>query len=169
MLANPLRRRSKLADVAKLAAADAALSYAKDRFTPGSRKRGRGKAMLLGGAVVAVGAAAYANRKRVAGLLGAGPSVPEPPPYSPPQTVTTPQPVAASQPVAAPVSDPQPSQPEVPQPVTQTEIAAAETTPTTPSTPETPAAGDPQEREEAQRDEGSGPGWQTWSGISSKP
>jgi hypothetical protein len=86
MPANPLRRRGKLSDAAKLAAADAAISLAKDRLTPGSRKRGRGKALLIGGAVVAVGVAAMTNRRKVAGLIGTRSSVPEPPPPpAPPQ------------------------------------------------------------------------------------
>ena len=223
MPANPLRRRSKLGDMAKLAAADAALHYAKDRFTPGSRKqRGRGKALLVGGAVVAVGVAALANRKRVAGLLGAGPGVAEPPqPFSPPQPAYAP-PAPVEQPVTqtevAQAAATQPAEPQVaaadepgPEPADQipgqtqfgeptfvpgdagvaaVEDAQAPEAPATEtaSTPETPAAGDPAEREAAQRDEGQagqqtppessangegkpdqGGGWQSWSGISSRP
>jgi hypothetical protein len=164
MPANPLRRRGKLADAAKLAAADAALSYARDRLTPGSRKqrgRGRGKVLLIGGALVAVGAAGLVKRNRVAGFLGAGQSVPEPP-----QPATSPTP--------APTPTPTPT------PATPAPAVAIPATPDTPSTPETPAAGDPAEREATQAaeeaapapeegKEDDGPGWQTWSGISSKP
>src|SRR5215210_4751865 len=127
MPANPLRRRRRLGDVAKIAAADAALHYAKDHLTPGSRKRGRnGKALLLGGAVIAVGAAAFASRNKVAGLLGAGQSVPEPPPPpAPPQPLNydAPGPVANT---ATPIPAPDPVVPDVVDEQAEVEAAAAE-------------------------------------------
>jgi hypothetical protein len=125
MPANPLRRRSRLGDAAKLATADAALSYAKDRFTPGSRKRGRGKALLLGGALVAVGVAAMANRNKVAGLIGARSSVPEPPlPVPPaPSNYDAPGPPANT---ATPVPAPDPVAPAAIDERAEEEAAAAE-------------------------------------------
>jgi hypothetical protein len=126
MPANPLRRRRKLSDAAKLAAADAALSLAKDRLTRGSPKRGRGKALLIGGAVVAVGVAAMTNRRKVAGLIGTRSSVPEPPPPpAPPQpaNVDVPGPPANT---ATPVPAPEPVVPEAIDERAEEAAAAAE-------------------------------------------
>lgn len=126
MAPHPLRRRGRLADAAKLATADAALSYAKHRLTPGTRKRGRGKALLLGGALVAVGVAAMANRNKVAGLIGARSSVPEPPPPPAPPAPSNydaPGPPANT---ATPVPAPDPVTPAAIDESAEEEAAAAE-------------------------------------------
>ena len=63
----PFRRRGKTAR--NLALAEAALALAKDRDVAASSKRSRGRLLLVGGAVVAAGAAALLKRDKVAGLL----------------------------------------------------------------------------------------------------
>ena len=72
MASSPFRRRKAAKAVRNLAIAEAALALAKDRLAPVDRRLAsgpRGKLLLIGGAVAAVGAAALLKRDKVAGLL----------------------------------------------------------------------------------------------------
>ncbi len=105
----PFSRKGKTAR--NLALAEAALALARDRSSTKGSKRSRGKLLLVGGAVVAAGAAALLKRDKVAGLLpsrsgGDAPPAPGPVP-SQPSNYDAPGPVAnTATPVPAP--DPQP-------------------------------------------------------------
>ena len=83
----------------------------------------RSKTLLIGGALVAAGAAALKNRQKVAGLIGARSSVSEPPPPTNPAATFTPQAVPTPTPAnydapgppantATPVPAPDPLEPE---------------------------------------------------------
>jgi hypothetical protein len=240
MPANPFRRRRRVASVAGLAAIDAAAALARNRLDPRSRRGDRTKLLALGGAAaVAVGIAGFAGRKKVAGLIGAGASVPEPPPPpAPPQPANvdvagppanTATPLAAPEPaipsgdeeaevqaaaaeaaaIGGEVSEYASTDPTLPadeedQPVVeagggeaegqeqteaqleenlqppegQGEIAAQERLEEAIAAAGQPAAGETVEPrtpidepslEEDERKENDGPGWQTWSGVSSEP
>lgn len=98
----------------------------------------RSKSLLIGGALVMAGAAALKNRQKVAGLIGARSSVPEPPPFSPPKStsegpraVPTPQPANYDAPgppenTATPVPAPDPLEPEAIDEEAEIAAAAAE-------------------------------------------
>jgi len=99
----------------------------------------RSKTLLIGGALVMAGAAALKNRQKVAGLIGARSSVPEPPPFAPPAatrsasstSVPTPQPAnydAAGPPEnnATHVPAPDPIEPEAFDEEAEVAAAAAE-------------------------------------------
>src|SRR5215467_1868855 len=70
--------------------ADVALAFARDRLAaklpgvqPRKRRRPGAKALLLGGAAVAAGAALFLKRDKVAGLLPGHTDEPAPPPPAP--------------------------------------------------------------------------------------
>ncbi|HYI18797.1 MAG TPA: hypothetical protein VD836_08795 [Solirubrobacteraceae bacterium] len=108
----PFSRKGKTAR--NLALAEAALALARDRSSTKGSKRSRGKLLLVGGAVVAAGAAALLKRDKVAGLLpsrsgGDAPPAPGPVP-SQPSNYDAPGPVAnTATPVPAPDPQPDPS------------------------------------------------------------
>ena len=96
----------------------------------------RSKSLLIGSALVMAGAAALKNRQKVAGLIGARSSVPEPPPFTPtqsssPTSVPTPQPANYDAPgppenTATPVPAPDPVAPEAIDEEAEIAAAAAE-------------------------------------------
>ena len=94
----------------------------------------RSKTLLIGGALLAAGAAALKNRQKVAGLIGARSSVSEPPPpFAGPShsTFTTPQPANYDSPgppenTATPVPAPDPLEPEAIDEEAEVAAAAAE-------------------------------------------
>jgi hypothetical protein len=116
----PFRRQSKLAKATKaarnLAIADAAWALARDRIAaglPGVEPRRRGpstKALLIGAAGVAVGAAALLKRDKVAGLLPSRTSAEDEPAGEPapagPSNYDAPGPPANT---ATPVPAPEPT------------------------------------------------------------
>jgi hypothetical protein len=128
MAPTPFRRRGKLGKAARnMAIADAALALARDRMgTTSRRRRGpSGKALLLGGAVVAVAAGALWKRDKVAGLLPSHTDSPEPwTPSAPgPSNYDAPGPVANT---ATPVPAPEPHQPPAIDEKAEEAAAAAE-------------------------------------------
>jgi len=127
MASTPFRRRGKLAKAARnLAIADAALALAKDRMGSGSssKKGSRGKALLIGGAAVAVAAGAFWKRDKVAGLLPSKSETHEYEPHSPgPSNYDAPGPVANT---ATPVPAPDPQEPEAIDEAAEEAAAAAE-------------------------------------------
>jgi hypothetical protein len=127
MAPTPFRRRKAAKAVRNLAIAEAALALAKDRTGSGSSKgRSRGKLLLIGGAVAAVGAAALLKRDKVAGLLPSRSGEPEPytPPAPPqPSNYDAPGPVANT---ATPVPAPDPVVPPAVDEAAEEAAAAAE-------------------------------------------
>lgn len=125
MALNPLRRRSALASAAKTARnaaiADAAWSIARDHLAtrvPGvdSRRRGRGRKLLLvGGAAGVVAVGLFVKRDRARALLPGGSATESWSPPAPPQqtnydapgpVANTSTPIPAPEPVVTPTSEP---------------------------------------------------------------
>jgi hypothetical protein len=139
MALNPLRRRSRLAAVAKAAhnaaIADAAWALARDRLgakVPGvdQRRHGAGRKLLLfGGAAVVVAAGVYVKRDRARALLPGGSSTSEsysPPPPPQPSNYDAPGPVANT---ATPIPAPDPVVVPAPAPAESLAEALAEAPP----------------------------------------
>ena len=109
----------------------------------------RSRLLLFGGALAAVTAAALVNRNKVAGLIGARSSVPEPPPDTPP--------VASYETPVAPAPDP------IIEPVPE-DPAVAEAEPAVAGADEQATVEQPQLPTEDSRQGDDATSWQTWSG-----
>ncbi|MGH2949153.1 MAG: hypothetical protein ACRDPC_23350, partial [Solirubrobacteraceae bacterium] len=131
MAPTPFRRRGKMAKAARtarnLALADAALAIARDRVGGSRSHRPSGRALMLGGAAVAVAAGVLWKREKVTGMIPSRTGTYEPPPPPPPppgpSNYDAPGPIANT---ATPVPAPEPQQPPAIDESAEEAAAAAE-------------------------------------------